>query len=387
MFRTILSFELQKRLKKWSSLVYFILFLLLGFFLMWRASVGSGLLSRMTQAGQGNLYADAPFALYTLILLLSNFGIIITAAFFGDAACRDFMEDSHGLYFSYPIKKIGYLGGRFAGAYISALSVFSGAGIGAFLGCVLPFTNMEKIGPLSAFAYIQPYLVGVMPNLLTFGALFFTLALLSRKFRPVYAGLVIVIVSHLFAISLLRGESRVLAALIDPFGQIGMRGLTGYWSIAEKNRLLVPLEGVFLWNRLLWMTLGGGLLFLVFRRFQFSHRIESGVKKSAAMTAAGFEGDPAAVPGLNGLTVNMDFRFIANVKRAFATMLHEFQMFTKNMTFRIIFLLGIGLIVFIGLRNVGIIRGTQTFPVTSQLLDSTKVTLYLFMLLATSPSI
>ena len=97
MFRQILSFELHHRFRKISTYVYFGLFFLLGFIAIFRGSVGHGFLCTLTHAGVGNVNANAPFALYYLITFLSHYGLLITAAFFGKAAYRDFNEKTYGL--------------------------------------------------------------------------------------------------------------------------------------------------------------------------------------------------------------------------------------------------------------------------------------------------
>ena len=44
----------------------------------------------------GNININSPYALYYLITVMSHFGLLITAAFFGNAAYRDFKENTYG---------------------------------------------------------------------------------------------------------------------------------------------------------------------------------------------------------------------------------------------------------------------------------------------------
>src|SRR5207244_3077612 len=66
-------------------------------------------------------------------------------------------------------------------------------------------------------------------------------------------------------------KNRWLAALLDPFGQRATRLTTEYWTIAEKNRELVPLSGMLLANRMLWIAIGLVVLLVAFKRFRFSY--------------------------------------------------------------------------------------------------------------------
>ncbi len=380
MFRHILSFELKHRFKKASTYIYFGMFFLLGFGAIYRGSFGGGPMKFIAAAGVGNININSPYALYYLITVMSHFGLLITTAFFGNAAYRDFKENTYGLNFSYPITKLEYLSSKYIAAVLSTLFVFSGIGIGAFLTTMSPLVNPEKIGPVNLFAYIQPYLTGVLPNVLFAGALFFTLALLTRKFFPVYAGVIGLVVWFGVGTSFARTQSRLLASLIDPFGHLAALGFSNYWTSAQKNTLMIPLGGNFLLNRLLWIALAVILLIFAYKKFRFSHIIES--KKQKQETHEQKARDGSEIFSLAGkkIKVTQLFHFKNYISQMFATSLHEFLGLVKNVYFLIILLLGTGLIFLLGFRNVGLVRGTLTYPVTFQVLDTTKNSLYLFSL-------
>jgi ABC-2 type transport system permease protein len=376
MIRHIFSFELKYRLKKISTYIYFGMFFLLGFFILCRTSVGGGPLRKLISAGIGNINANAPYVLYYLITLMSHFGLLITAAFFSKAAYRDFKENTYSLYFSYPIKKIDYLLGRFSGAFLSTLFVFSGVGIGALLGSLSPFVNPEKISRIDLLSYILPYLYGVLPNVLFAGALFFSLALVTRKFFSVYTGAAAVIICHLAANSFLQSQNDLLASLIDPFGNIAARGFYAYWTAAQKNSLLIPLSGNFLFNRIIWITLGITLLVIMFKKFHFSHLLESKKRQLKLSQPTGKK--KLEMPNV---VVNQVFNFKNHLRQMLYTSFLEFKALVKNPYFLVILLLGIIFIFIVGCKNVGLVRGTQSYPVTSQVLETTKLTLYLFCLI------
>jgi len=380
MFIDILSFELRLRLRKISTYIYFGLFFLIGYAAIYRGSFGSGPLRFFTSAGIGNINANAPYVLFILITMMSYFGLLITCAFFGNAAYRDFKENTYGLYFSYPVKKIDYFAGRFTGAAISTLFVFSGAGLGAFLGSLPPFVNPEKIGQINLFAYIQPYLIGVLPNILLAGAIFFSLALITRKFFPVYVGIIAILISYRVGVSLAQGQSKLMASLIDPLGYIAARYFYGYWTAAQKNILLIPLSGNFLLNRIIWIALGIVILIIAYKKFHFSHIIES--KKQRLSNLKPIIKGSLNISGKNIINIKATrvFHFKNNIQQMLYTSFHEFRGLIKNIYFLLILFLGTLFIFIMGFRNVGLIRGTQTYPVTSQVLDTTQTTLYLFCL-------
>jgi len=382
MYKNILFFELKYRSKKISTYIYFALFLFLGYFAIYRASHGSGILYALTQAGGGNINANAPYAIHYFITFLSNYGILIASAFFGNAAYRDYKENTFELYFSYPIKKINYFAGRFSGAFLSSLFVFSGAGIGGCLATVSPIlTNPEKIGHINIFSNIQPYLVSVIPNLLLAGALFFALVLLTRKFTSTYLAIIVLVVAYLIGASLNASlNSKLIPSLIDPFGMLAIRGFYEYWAPAQKNILLIPFSGILFFNRLIWTSLGIIVLIFTYRKFDFSYITGSKGRRSKELDV-----NTQKSPGLLGKPLfsskpTLIFSLKNHINEMLQTALLEFSGIVKNIYFFIIILMGVGLIFLIGFKNVGIVNGIQTYPVTSQVLESIGNIFYLFNL-------
>jgi len=384
MFKDILLFELWIRKRKVSTYLYFLLFVGLGLLAVSRASVGHGFLCKLTNAGIGNINANSPFAIHYLIILLSNYGLIFIALIFGNAAYRDFKENTSGLYFSYPITKFNYFAARFSGAFITILFILSGIGIGAFLGSVMPFTNSEKIGSVNLLVYFYPYLTSIIPNLIFIGALFFSLVILTKKFIPIYLGMIIILLLYLIGVSVYHSQqSYYFASLIDPFGLISIQSIYSYWMAAQKNVMLIPLNGSFLINRLIWSLTGSFILIFSILKFKLS-----------LITQQDNKNQEKPETSLNA-KVFQDFSFenyiLSKIKKSFNLKNHlkqvgylavtELKVLLKNSYFLTILILGIIFIFILGFRNVGIIKGTQTYPLTSQVLATTQTSLYLFNLI------
>src|SRR5213076_1122841 len=109
--------------------------------------------------GRGNV--NSPIALHAFITLFSHFGIIITGAILGRAVYQDFENGAYPLFFTKP----QYLGGRFAGAFLVMLGIFSSLALGCWLGALMPWLDQSRIGANRAAAYLLPYLTSVIPNL------------------------------------------------------------------------------------------------------------------------------------------------------------------------------------------------------------------------------
>lgn len=381
MLKDILLFELRYRTKKISTFIYFAIFLFIGFMAIHRGSLGSGILPGLTGAGIGNINANAPYAIFYLISIISNYGLLITVAFFGGAAYRDFKENTHGLYFSYPVKKIDYLAGRFTGALVSTLFVFSGIGIGAWIGTVYPLSNPETLGQINAASYLQPYLLGVLPNILFCGAAFFALALLTRKFFPAYAGMVAILILFLVGLSLKQSQgSQILSELMDPFGYLAAQNITDYWTISQKNILLLPLSGSLLMNRAIWIFLGFTILVIAYKKFNYSHFIPSKKHKLSASEELRPKDQEDFNEFVNVIQPKLIFTGINQIRQVFHIAINNFLGLVKNYYFSSILLLGVGFMFILGFRNVGLIHGSQTYPTTIQVLDTTNLSLYFIAL-------
>ncbi len=53
-----------------------------------------------------------------------------------------------------------------------------------------------------------------------------------------------------------------MAAMLDPFAIRTYDLATKYWTVAEKNNLTIGFSGLLLWNRLMWLSVGGAIFAL-----------------------------------------------------------------------------------------------------------------------------
>lgn len=373
---TIVLFEISRRMRKPMTYITFVVFLLFGFIGMWRASMGCGLMTRITTAGHGNIEADAPFALFYYITLLSTFGLLIAMAWFGNAASRDFRHKAYHLFYYYPIGKFSYLVGRFSGAFIGMLFVVSGVAIGGLGAAMSPLADQSGIGSLNVIAFLQPYAIAVIPNLFLAGTLFFSITLLSRQFTAVWTGLAAIVVLHLIALGLASADAKLLAALLDPSGLVATGQIYGYWSIAEKNQLLIPLSGALLANRLVWMGIATAICIATYHRFSFQ------IPEVSALGDAKVSSPRNLGLGFRRTGISSaprrprNFSFGAHLQRMLHLAGDDFGYLTRRRSFYFMVALGLGLVLVTGYNNIGLVRGTQTFPVTSQVLDALCGNLY-----------
>jgi ABC-2 type transport system permease protein len=93
------------------------------------------------------------------------------------------------------------------------------------------------------------------------GSLFFMIAALTRKIFIVYLQGVAIFMLYIIGLTVFsatRSLEHFWSGILDPVGFILFDDITRYWTVIEKNTLLLSWDfsgffaGVFLYNRLLW---------------------------------------------------------------------------------------------------------------------------------------
>jgi ABC-2 type transport system permease protein len=272
MFWEFFTFELRFRLKSVSTYVYF--FLWFAFEFLNIASEGFGPIG----SSNGKVLLNGPYANNYNYIFASFFGVIVIAAIFGTSILRDFQRDTIQILFTKPISKFAYLGGRWAGSFVATVFAFSGMMFGGFCGTFAPWADHTRIAPNHLLWYIQPFLSVVVVQIFFLGSLFFLVAALSRKIFIVYlqgAAIFMLYLIGVNAFSATRSLEHFWSGILDPVGILYNDAITRYWTVVEKNTLLFSWSphvagGVFLYNRLLWSSVGLLSLLAVWKFFPMS---------------------------------------------------------------------------------------------------------------------
>jgi ABC-2 type transport system permease protein len=359
-FGAIARFEAKYHLK--APLFYILLSI---FFLL---TFGATTSDAMTMGGAvGNVHRNAPYVIMQFLLIMSIFGILTTTAFVASSIHRDFELNTDSLFFSSPIKKWQFLAGRFFGSFSVAVLVYLGV-VGAIaIGSLMPWIEKERLGPFALWPYVYSLLVMVVPNLLLAGAIFFTVAALTRSLMATYASAIGFLVANAIASELLEDiANEKLAGLLDPFGLGAFALGTRYWTIFQKNTQVLPLEGIYLWNRILWVAIALAVLAFGFWRFRFTTGTRKARKKARKGTAE--ELAPMQRIALALPKVSQTFGRAAAWRQYFATIKLEATLIFKGIPFIIILLLGI-LNIWGNSTTVDNLFGTPVYPTTSVMVE------------------
>ncbi|WP_338770656.1 M1 family aminopeptidase [Massilia sp. METH4] len=372
----IALFEAKQRLRLLSTWVYFTMFLALA--MLWMAGAG-GVFKDLVITLGGKVLINGPRSIMLTTSALASLGVVVVAAVMGRAVQQDFEYDMHHFFFSAPIRKYAYMFGRFLGAWLVLVVIFSSILMGIFVGSWLPGMDPERLGPFVPQAYLLPYALIVLPNLFIFGAIFYVMAALTRRMLPVYIGSVVMLIGYIVAPGLARDlDYKTLAALIDPFGTAALLRLTEYWPIAERSTRLVLPEGVYLLNRVIWCSFALVALLLGYWRFHFVSTVDS-------HAAARGEGDvPLRLSATAAKTTEPpDFG-----SRSLTLLLCQFSWLNlretmKNVYFFVLVLAGV-LLMLASTLELGSMWGTATYPVTYMVIEAMSQSFALIMLVVTT---
>ncbi|HET6232922.1 MAG TPA: M1 family aminopeptidase, partial [Longimicrobiaceae bacterium] len=155
---------------------------------------------------------------------------------------------------------------------------------------------------------------------------------------------------------------------------------TRYWSVAQKNTSIVGMDGVLLWNRLLWLAVAALIFLFAYRAFRFAHAAPARRRRGVAAEERS-DGAPVAAPVRLSLPdVSRSFGGAASRTMLWSSMKREFQGIVRNVYFYAIVAAGLA---FLGVTatTVGSLYGTVTYPVTYEVVEIMGATFGLFILI------
>ena len=281
MFAQLLRFEWRYHIRHISFPAFGLFFFAFGFFLSGKVFGGD------------HLYNNAPYNITKSLGLLSLAAIFCMMVLAIRVLLRDQQSGMQELIFSTPIKKRPFLLSRFCGYLTISLFLFAFTLLGLWLGAMSTPPGKD-LGPIHWSHYIWPFLTLAVPNIILGGVVLFTIANLTKNTMATYIGGILLYCLYWIAAMLLNSpmmagstpasaEGMALAALLDPFGLSAFFEQTQYWELQKKNTQLIALHGHFLYNRLLWLIISGGLFLLNYLAFKFRKGKGSAYRNKAVL--------------------------------------------------------------------------------------------------------
>ena len=334
MIRQFFSFEVGTALRK--PLVYLLTTVI--FTLFFLSAVSENLTIGMKQDG---MYANGPFTIAIATTVVSlMFGLFIALAMGNGAALRDVKSNFQNILYSYPLPKFGYYWGRFMAAWLLTLIPLAGGLLGLGLGYLMPFAATPDIGPTQPMAYVQAFVLFILPNSFILVALTYSLAMRYRSATAGFVGTILMLLLYVVGGNLmLQMDTGDWVIYLDPLGFNATVHITRYWTVFERNSQLLFTDSLMLINRLLWLGLSLGLLLWQYRKFSFVAGKSGKTKKATPAEAPEIRlplAKPLAIPAV---------AFRANARTRFAQFMSMLKMdlggILRGTTFWILATLGL----------------------------------------------
>ena len=370
MLRHLLGFELGQLLKNGVFWIVVAVYALMGFGTMASDNVSIG-------GAVGNTMRNAPAVVISILGSFSVISVLLATIFVAGIAIRDFEQRTAELFFATPMKKRDYLLGRFGGGLAATFAIMLAMAIGLYVGSLMPWLDSSRLGPTPWLAYAWAFGVLVLPNLLFVSALLFLLATLTRSMLYTYLGVIVFFVLWSMSGSLTSDlDSRWIGALIDPSGSAAVADHIRYWSSAQLNSELPELTGLLLANRALWIGIAIVMLLAAFGLFRADREGIVLRRRRASPVAVeaedGVRGTPPAV------VLRSDWR--AQWRQYLHLSWFDLRNTLRGAPFIVMVVLGL-LLTFTVIKFSGLIYGTQTLPVTAQMLDMIGAGMSLFLII------
>ncbi|MDY0745078.1 M1 family aminopeptidase [Paucibacter sp. R3-3] len=356
MLSKIAAFELRYQLRSPLFVVSFILFFLLAF--------GATTLDQIQIGARGNVNINAPYAILQTLGIMNVFAVFVVTAFVANVVIRDDETGFAPILRATRVGKFDYLIGRFVGATTVAFLVTAAVPLAILVGSWMPWLDAEKIGPLHITHYVYALFLYGLPTLLVMSAGFFALATATRSMMWSYIGAVAFLVLFVATRIMLRDPVHdTISGLSDPFALSTLNRITRYWTASDRNTLLPPLEGVLLWNRLLWLGIAFALLALAYRLFRFETRgvaVSKQAKNKKAAADPAPTPRPLAAPSSPAAARWPQFRALAGFDMRFVF---------KSPAFFVLLVIGV-FNAFGALTDTTELRGVNYLPVTRAIIDA-----------------
>ncbi len=369
MFRTFLGFELRYWLK---GVMVYVFLLIISLLVLGATSSDNVVIGGALE----NTYRNAPYVIQNFYAMMAILTCLMTTAFVNDAASRDFAHQTSQLIFTKPLNKTSFLMGRFWGSVLIALIPMLGVSVGAIISPAMPWNDAERFCATNWGAHFWSIVVFAIPNTIFIAAIIFAIAVWLRSTFASFIGIIVLLTFWGITQSLVGNlENETLSQLADPFGLAAFQVETKYWTIAERNTQAVTLFApMMLLNRVIWVSVGLGILAVACWRFSFAERNTSAKTKKGDLTPA-LDAAAISLPA-----VNFHYGMGAQLNQLWSQFKVDFIGTVRSPVFLVIVFAGM-LDTFFSLRlvaNEGF--GLKALPVTYAMIDVIRGSLFVYLM-------
>ncbi|HQO09474.1 MAG TPA: M1 family aminopeptidase [Clostridiales bacterium] len=332
MFNSIFRYELKYSLRMISTHIFFGVMFLFAFLATISAGgTFSGVNVSFGGSSSAKIFVNSPYYIYQMETILGYIGIIFIAAVAARVINRDYEFGTYQWFYSLPLKKSGFVLGRFSAGLLVILYIFAGVPIGMYFGSVMPFVNPDRFCPNEFINYSYPFITSVLPFSVMMLSFLMGLSLYFKNTLTLMIGTIIMLMAYPVLVNMPVGlDAKYWVALFDPVSLFTLEYFTQYITIAEKNSELLKISGVYLYNRMFVLAAAAALFVWAYRKFDFrliSNNSNIKIEKEEDTVKKPVPPAPAAAPG-----------FIADAKKYFSLTISNFIYIIKSGPFLGIFI-------------------------------------------------
>ncbi len=255
------QFEIRAQLREPLTVLYLLVFGLLSF--GYAASDVVELVS-----SRGAVPRTASWALMLAFGGLTAFGQVITTMIATTAMLRDEAQRTRELVATSGLGARTWFVARVFAALCVMVLVYAAMPLGIVLGTAVSIgatTGSTQMLQGAITASLRAFAVITLPTMVVVTLLLATAAAYTRRVLGVLAAALALVGLWQLALALVaQPNTAYVGALLDPFGNAPVLAISTSWSDAERATRLVPIAGLLLLNRVLWVTialaLSGALL-------------------------------------------------------------------------------------------------------------------------------
>ncbi|WP_353267279.1 hypothetical protein, partial [Gemmatimonas sp.] len=246
------QFEVRAQLREPLTVLYLLIFGLLSF-----AYAASDVVELVS--ARGAVPRTASWALMLAFGGLTAFGQVITTMIATTAMLRDEAQRTRELIATSGLRARTWFVARVLAALCVMMLVYAAMPLGVIVGTL--FNNSVADSRVQALLHTavasgRAFAVITLPTMIVVTLVLASAAAYSRRVLGVLAAALVLVGLWQLALGLVaQPHTAHLGALLDPFGNAPVLALTATWSEAERAARIVPLAGVLLINRVLWVSL------------------------------------------------------------------------------------------------------------------------------------
>ncbi|REG89383.1 ABC transporter permease/M1 family aminopeptidase [Winogradskyella sediminis] len=367
MWYTIFKFEIQYRIKRPDTYVFFL-------FLFLFSIVGVDFIFQGSEMGL--MKKNSPIVIAKTMGAITGIFMILASMIMGVSVLRDFEYNIESLLFSAPINKEDYLLGRFLGSFAVLLFAFTGILFGMMLSEFMPWHNPEDLLGFNAIVYIKTFLMVTLPTLFFGASLFFVTGALSRNLVVVYTQGIILFVIFMLTKAI---TNEFWQAILDPFSLTTTTFATKSWSALEKSTQELPFIGALLYNKLFWISLGILALIYGYKKFNFNVVKEKQSKRKQVEKLV--SKSTSVVSDIEILEARKQYGLLSKWNQLKQFSWFYFISICKQASFWGIVICGM-IIILINSVNLGTVYGVDSYPATYFIVEELKETsIYFFIII------